>query len=140
MSRVVNTNSPSKRRNYHMRSCAELLRHLSQKPEFDDEACDMLAALAHGLHEIEAGLDEATEAWEKRDYWLKVEQFRQKWAWAGLSAAELDDVLRRKDWSALPAHLVKLLPYFADITITKMMRSPDLWQGKYAEFLAKEAR
>ena len=33
MSRVINTDGPGKRRNQLMRTCAELLRRLSQKQE-----------------------------------------------------------------------------------------------------------
>ena len=54
MGRVVNTNNPGKIRNQLMRTSAELLRHLSQKSEMDDEAKDMVARLMFCLRAIEA--------------------------------------------------------------------------------------
>ena len=40
MGRVINTNSPGKRRSFHMRTIAEILRRLTQKPDVDDEVRD----------------------------------------------------------------------------------------------------
>ena len=40
MARVINTNSPGKRRNAHMRTVAEILRHLGQKTTIDDSSKD----------------------------------------------------------------------------------------------------
>jgi hypothetical protein len=133
MSRVVNTNNPGKRRSQNLRACAELLRHLSQKAEIDDEAKDMLAAMVFALREVEKSLDEAVVAWEKRDYWIKAEQFRQKWTWTGLALDTLVDILKTENWAALPMFMVKNLPYFADIKINRVTRQASLWEGKYEQ-------
>jgi hypothetical protein len=74
MGRVVNTNNPGKIRSQLMRTSAELLRHLSQKTEVDDEVRDMVAQLVFCLRGIEEGIESSAEAWERRDYWLKAEQ------------------------------------------------------------------
>lgn len=137
MSRVVNTNSPGKRRNHHMRSCAELLRHLSQKAEMDDEARDMVAALVVSLRGIDSTIDEAVEAWEKRGYWIKTEQFRHEWVWVGMAGDELAALLRQNDWEKIITAMTKLLPHFASMNINKLMRKPDLWEGEYARFIGE---
>jgi hypothetical protein len=131
MGRVINTDSPGKRRNQMMRTAAELLRHLSQKNDIDDDARDMLALLVSCLREISDGIDESTVAWEKRDYWIKAEEFRQRWSWTGTMADDLEDIIIREDWGQLPSLMVKLFPYFADIKVTKFTRKPSLWQGSY---------
>jgi hypothetical protein len=140
MSRVVNTNSPGKRRNQHMRAGAELLRRLSQKPAIDDEARDMMAALVFSLRGVEESLEDATDAWEKRDYWMKAEQFRQKWMWVGTSADELDAILRSEDWGRLPIFMINILPNYSEITINKFTRDSDLWDGMYKKFQAERSR
>ena len=140
MSRVVNTNSPGKRRNQHMRAGAELLRRLSQKPAIDDEARDMMAALVYSLRGVEESLEDATDAWEKRDYWMKAEQFRQKWMWVGTSADELDAILWAEDWGRLPVFMINILPNYAEITINKFTRDSDLWDGMYKRFQAERSR
>lgn len=134
MSRVVNTNSPGKRRNHHMRSCAELLRHLSQKQNVDDETRDMIAAMVFALAEIEKSIDDATDAWEKRDYWIKAEQFRERWAWVTRTQMALTMILHEEDWNNLPTQIVSVLPHFSEITVNKFTRSSDLWDGRYEAF------
>lgn len=138
MSRVVNLDGPGKARNQLMRTSAEVIRHLSQKTELDEEACDMAALLVYCLREIDAGIDDSALAWEKRDYWVKAEQFRARWAWAGKAAAELSVVVLRGAWEQLPMILARLLPYFTEIKIVKMTRNSSLWRGAYQRLLHEQ--
>lgn len=131
MSRVVNPNNPGKVRNQLMRTAAELLRHLSQKKELDDDAKDMAAMLVFCLREIDDGIEASAIAWERRDYWVKAEQLRQRWVWAGNASARLENVIRNESWDTLPGIMVNLFEHFADIKITKLTRDPAEWQGAY---------
>ncbi len=135
MSRVINTDSVGKQRNQQMRTAAELLRHLSQKNEIDDEARDMAAALVLCFKGIEDGIEEAMLAWEKRNYWNKVEEFRAQWTWVGAAAARLENLIRTDGWDQLPMQLMGLLKYFSDITISKFTRGADAWTGAYAKLM-----
>lgn len=135
MSRVINTDGPGKRRNQLMRTSAEVLRRLSQKPEIDDEAKNMLALVVFCLREIDEGIDESALAWEKRDYWMKAEEFRKRWQWSGVMAAELETLVLNEEWGRLPSLMVKLFPYFADLKITKFTRKQDTWDGYYHRLL-----
>ena len=138
MSRVINTDSTGKKRNQNMRTGAELLRHLSQKNTIDDEAKDMLALLIYCLREIDEGIDSSAQAWEKRDYWMKAEEFRQRWRWAGDMADELQALVFEDAWQHLPELMVKLLPKFSDIKINKFMRKPSAWQGSYQRLIREK--
>lgn len=131
MARVVNADNPGKIRNQFMRTSAELLRRLSQKTELDAEAKDMAALLVFCLREIEDGIEASAIAWEKRDYWIKAEQLRQRWVWAGNASARLESMLRSESWDALPAIMASLFGYFADIKITKFTRDPGEWLGAF---------
>lgn len=139
MARIVNTDSIGKRRNQLMRTCAEMLRRLTQKQEIDDEAKDMLALLVFSLQEIAEGVTDATRAWEKRNYWVKIEQFEQKWGWADQMANELQALVINEKWEDVPAMLVKLFPKFADITVNKFTRKESEWEGRYAQLLRQHA-
>lgn len=139
MSRVINTDSPGKRRNQLMRTCAELMRHLSQKSDIDDETKDMLALLIICLRQIDEGIDESAQAWEKRDYWMKSEEFRQRWRWAGEMAAELQLVVVEEQWGKMPEMMIKLLPRFSDITVNKFTRKASLWKGAYERLLKEQS-
>ncbi len=137
MSRVVNTDSVGKARNQHMRTAAEVMRRLSQKADLDDEAKDMVACLVYCFREIEDGIEEAMVAWEKRNYWNKVEQFRQQWTWVGRASAQLEHLIRTEAWDQLPAQLASLFGHFSEITINKFTRDADAWAGAYNRLLAE---
>jgi hypothetical protein len=135
MSRVINTDGPGKRRSQNMRSAAELLRRLSQQTSLDDESRDMTAMLIYCLREIDEGIDESAQAWEKRDYWMKSEEFRQRWGWSGDIADELQAMVFEDQWQRLPEIMIKLLPRFSGIKINKFMRKPSLWAGAYQRLI-----
>lgn len=137
MGRVINTDSPGKRRNQQMRTCAELLRRISQKDGIDDDGRNMLARLSLCLAEIADGIDESTVAWEKRDYWVKAEEFRRRWRWTHEMSSELANLIVDERWDDVPPTLLKLFPYFSDIKVQKFTRGQDEWQGAYDELIAK---
>jgi len=135
MSRVVNPDSIGKLRNQQMRTVAELIRYLGQKQTIDADAKDMLAAVVLTFKEIEDGIEEAMVAWEKRNYWNKVEEFRMQWAWVGAASARLEQLLRNETWEQLPQELMNLAKHFTDIQITRLTRGADAWQGAYAKLM-----
>jgi hypothetical protein len=136
MGRVIKTDSSGKRRNQLMRTGAEILRRLSQKQQLDDEARDMAAALVFAFREIEEGIDASAAAWEKRDYWMKAEELRRRWGWPGHAADQIQNIIYNDAWHDLPPLIVKLLPNFNDIKITKMTRSESDWEGSYARLMS----
>ena len=137
MSRVINIDSPAKRRNHNRRTIAELLRRLSQKATIDDEAKDMTATIVFSLRDISAGVEQTALAWEKRDYWMKAERFVRQWEWSAESAANIEDVIRNDSWDLLPELLADLFPRFADIQIKTMTRKADSWRGAYSQLMAQ---
>lgn len=139
MGRVINTNSPGKRRSHLMRTIAEILRRLSQKQAVDDEVKDMLAMIVFALREIDQTVEESIVAWEKRNYWKKADDFQQKWWWASQMSKSIEQMIRTEDWANLPTVIMKLFPHFSDIEINKMMRNPDEWRGCYARFMEEES-
>jgi hypothetical protein len=135
MSRVINTNSPTKVRNQARRTIAEILRLLSTKSQLDDESKDMAAMMVFLLREIDASVQQTVDAWEKRGYWLKAERFLRDWEWPREDAANLEDVIRNDAWDLLPQLLAGLFTRFGDIQIKKITRSPSDWRGARARLL-----
>lgn len=138
MGRLVTIDGTGTERNRLRRTIAEALRLLGQKAEIDDEARDLTALIVFSLRQIAAGVETSAAAWEKRDYYMKADRFRTQWAWVDASGARLEKILRQGRWNDLPAVLASLLPQFSDIKLTKMTRSPDLWQGCYQRLLQEE--
>ena len=138
MSRVITTESPGKVRSQHRRTVAEALRRLSQKSQLDDEVKDLAAIIVFSLHGIADTVEQTIEAWEKRDYYIKAEHFRQEWRWLNPITDELSAVIYEGQWGQLPAVLARLTPHFADVRIKQMTRKPTLWQGAYEKFMQED--
>lgn len=138
MSRVISIDGPGKVRNRHRRTIAEALRRLSQKVQLDDEAKDLAALIVFSLHGMADTVDRTIDAWEKREYFLKAERFREQWRWLEPTADELSGVINEGQWDQLPSVLAGLMPHFADIRIKQMTRKPTLWQGAYERFMQED--
>ena len=137
MSRITRVDgTPTQQRNAIRRAIAEILRRLMDKKTIDDETKDMLAFIVVGLRSIDQSIDQSATAWEKRDYYLKADQFRREWLWLPDTAKRLEEILRSNDWSTAPIELAGLSARFSDIKVTTYTKSPTLWQGAYKKLLA----
>lgn len=141
MGRIIATgDTPAKRRHAHLRSCAEVLRLLAQRPQLDEEARDMAAFFVFNLRGIYQTIDESAQAWDERDYWRKAEHLREKWRWARTAADELADLLHDGRWEAVPPLLLSLIGHFNDVTVTTITRDADWWCGAYRALQKERAR
>ena len=138
MSRIISTQGPGRERQRLRRTIAEALRRLAEKPELDAEARDLAALIVFCLRTIEGTIEQATDAWEKRDYYLKADKFRHEWAWVGRTADQMASALRGERWGELPLLLGQISSRLADIRVLRMTRSPSLWRGAYARLLDED--
>lgn len=135
MGRIVHTgDTPAKRRNAHLRSCAEVLRLLAQRPElasgrFDPEAQDMVAFLVFSLRGLNETIEGSANAWDDRDYWKKAEALRDRYRWTRWAADDLEALALSNRWEEVPERLLGLLPHVADVTIRQATRDADWWCG-----------
>ena len=138
MARVINTNSPGKRRSAHMRTIAEILRRLSQQQDINQESKDMAAMLVYCLRGIDSTVEESMVAWEKRGYWKKSDEFQQKWWWASLLSKSIEKLVRDEDWEQLPETMMKLYAHVADLKVNRMTRDPSAWRGAHQKLVNEE--
>ncbi len=135
MGRVIKTASTGKTRRYLRRTIAEILRRLSQKSTVDDDVKNMVAMIVFCLLEIDEGIQSSARSWEKRDYWIKADKFRHEWQWVNDMADELTDIIVEDEWNRFPDAMMKLIPYFTDISVARLTRSPDMWADAYNRLL-----
>lgn len=140
MGRVINNNTPGKKRSHMMRTIAEILRRLGQKGgTVDDEVRDMVAMVVFCLREIDDSIIETIKAWEKRGYWQKADRFQREWMWSGDYATKLERLINDDNWGPLPDVLMQLFPHFADIEINRLTRNPEDWIGAYDRLLSEDS-
>jgi hypothetical protein len=120
-----------------MKAVALALRTLAGRSKVDAETRDLVAFIALVLNEIHATIDVTCLAWEKRDYWLKADQFRREWAWAGRTAEKIERVVLGDEWQNLPALMVELAKHLQKVNLPKRNTLGTPWVGAYAK-LAEE--
>ena len=135
MARVINSNTPGKRRGHLMRTVAEIQRRLLQKSSVDIEVKDMLAMVVFCLREVRSTVLETSEAWDQRGYWKKAADFETEWEWASEMAGEIEAILRREDWDKLPELIMSLAGRVSKIKITRLTRNKSLWEGCYRKLM-----
>lgn len=138
MARVININTPGKRRGHLMRTVAEIQRRLLQKSSVDGEVKDMLAMVVFCLREVSSTVQETSNAWDERGYWKKAAEFEMEWEWANEMTTEIETILRREDWNKLPELIMNLAGRVTKIKITRLTRDESLWEGCYRKLIEGE--
>lgn len=132
MSRITHVDgTPASQRNRLRRTIAEILRRLSAKSKIDVETKDMVSFIIIALRAIHDSIEKSCEAWEKRDYFLKADQFRREWTWLMPTANRLEDLVMTEEWSLLPTELAGLAARFSDVKVNQMTKPASLWQDAY---------
>jgi len=140
MARIIQTgDTPAKRRHFHIRSCAEVLRLMAERREFDEECRDMAAFMVYSLRGIHETIEGSAVAWDDRNYWKKAEALRHKWRWTRVAADEIEGYIRAESWYELPHYLVTLVPHFSDVKVSAITRNADLWCGALRSLLKTPA-
>ena len=141
MSRITNVDgTPVAQRNRLRRTVAEILRRLSAMKTIDTEAKDMLAFIVIALRTMETSIEQSCVAWEKRDYYVKADQFRREWTWLAPAADRIEDLLLTEEWSLIPTELAGLAARFSDVKVNQMTKPATLWQGAYQKLRAGTLR
>ncbi|MGI9176194.1 MAG: hypothetical protein ACR2GR_12850 [Rhodothermales bacterium] len=141
MARIISTGeTPAKKRHAHLRSCAEVLRLLAQRPRFDSESKDMAAFLVFNLRGIYQTIDESAQVWDERGYWKKAEKLRETWRWTRTSAQQLEGLLLAGQWDEVPPLLLTLLPHMSGVTVTAITRDADWWCGAFRALQGEKAK
>ncbi|MEK9165012.1 MAG: hypothetical protein AAB342_06595, partial [Chloroflexota bacterium] len=109
------------------------IRELAVKKQIDDEARDMAAFLSLALTQIHGTVDQSVTAWEKRDYWVKADQFRMQWAWAQSSAEKVKEAVLINDWGELAVLMPEIAAKLGAIKLPKSNTVGKPWSGALAE-------
>jgi hypothetical protein len=132
LSRLINPDGVGKQRTQLMKALALALRALATRSEIDDETRDLVAFLALALNEIHETIDVTCLAWEKRDYWLKADQFRRDWAWAGRLGDKIERVVLGEQWQDLGPRMAELSSHLQKIDLPKRNTLGTPWKGALA--------
>jgi hypothetical protein len=131
MSRVINTQSVGKERNQLVRAIIISIRELMRQDKPDSNTKDLAAFIVIALKAISESVERTVTPWEKRNYWVKADKFRQEWAWAGTLSNELNSVLLTEDWPAIAAIAVEIGSKLNHIEVSDRHRMGKPWVGAW---------
>ncbi|MBM4423951.1 MAG: hypothetical protein FJ030_11235 [Chloroflexi bacterium] len=133
MSRLIKTDTAGKQRTQLIKAVMITIRELAAKKQIDDEARDMAAFLSLSLTVIHNTVDESVRAWEKRDYWVKADQFRMQWAWSQTVAAKVREAALLNDWGELALLMPEIANKLNTVKLPKSNTVGKPWTGALAE-------
>ena len=140
MSNLINPDGAGKRRDRLVRSLVLALRELAGHKRVTQETRDLVAFLVMALHQVDGTIDETCLAWEKRDYWIKADQFRQQWAWTAPAAKKLEQAVLEDKWQLIPEVVPEVARHLSNVTLPKRNTIGEPWRGAHAALLQKRER
>ena len=132
MSRLIDPNHIGRQRTQMTKAIMLTLRELAPRQTVDDEARDMVAFIALCLHEINEGLTLTTHAWEKRNYWVKADQFMREWSWTGELSKQLKWALLHNDWSEIAFLIPQIASRLSSVKLPQRNTIGQAWHGAFA--------
>lgn len=131
MGRLIKLESAGKQRTQLVRLLAQATQAITQATIGETERLDLLAFIILTLEAIQATIDPSVQAWEKRGYWVKADQFRQEWAWTGRFSAEMRRAVSRRDWSEALQTVSKIQDKLSPVKLPERQRLEKPWAGAW---------
>lgn len=140
MGNLINPDGVGRRRDRLTKAAVMALRRLAMHKRVNDETRDLVAFLALTLKQVDETIDETCKAWEKRDYWIKADQFRQQWAWTAPTAAKFEAAVMENKWQLIPQAVPELAQRLSNVSPPKRIKEESPWQGAYAVLVQKREK
>jgi len=137
MTTIKGSESGATARNRISKSIVLAIRLLMRQKAPDASSRDLAAYVVLALEKISEIVETSASAWEKRDYWLKADRFRQEWAWCEQSADALAKALRADDWAGVAQQLVGIGQRFSAVQVSENNRLGEPWIGAWKTFLQR---
>ena len=138
MSRVINSDSPGQNRNRLLKLLSSTIAAMNQCNFAGNELNDAIAFIVLSLMEIEKTIAQTTAPWEKREYWVKADQFRSEWKWVGEIKTSLNQSKTEKGWVRMPPEIGILETNLKTIEPLKRMQGKAFWKGAYSILIGKQ--
>ena len=128
---IKTTENGTTLRNRLMKSIVLAIRTLMQQGSPDKRSLDMAAYIVLALGKINETIETAVAAWEKRDYWVKADQFRQEWAWIDPSQTRLKAAVVAQNWAEIGTEVVLVGQHLSKVQIAEKNRIGEPWVGAW---------
>lgn len=134
MTTIKGSESGATARNRMSKSIVLAIRLLMRQNAPDASSRDLAAYVVLALEKISESVETSAVAWEKRDYWLKADRFRQEWAWCEHSADALAKALCADDWKSAAQQLAVIGQRLSAVEVSENNRLGEPWKGAWVTF------
>jgi hypothetical protein len=131
MGNVIHTDGPGKRRDKILRLLAAMIAQSNFRTMSEIEKKDKTAFIYLSLIEIEKTVDETVRPWEKREYWVKADTFREEWAWIRNLREKILVHLCTNNWRSIDPEFEFLKEKLTSIEPLKRIDHQEFWKGAY---------
>lgn len=131
MSRVIRLDSSGKERKRLSKEVVLAVRQLIDQTAVSDQTRDLAAFITLNLEEMSRTIDASVEAWEKRGYWVKADQYRLKWEWCDTLSKKLKEAIIKEDWDSVAVTTAQVAEKLKDIILPKNNRLGTPWVGAW---------
>ncbi len=96
MSRIIKTQNGARARDKVLKLIGSAIYEFGIAKN-DAERIDIASFIVLSLDDVESSVRATSAAWEKRDYWVKADQFQSEWSWVGQAKEKLVEAIWQKD-------------------------------------------
>jgi hypothetical protein len=131
LGRVINPERPGKIRERLLKELVIALEDYKNLDGASVQTKDIAAFIALTLTAISQTAERTALAWEKRDYWIKADRFRNEWIWVSMYGNRMQAAVLDGDYSLIHATATDILEFVNDIELPKRHRLGTPWTGAY---------
>jgi len=131
LGRVINPERPGKIRDRLLKVLVIALEEYQSLDGVSDQTKDIAAFVALTLEAISQTAERTASAWEKRDYWIKADRFRNEWIWVSVYGNRMQAAVLDGDYSLVHATATDIFEFVNDIEVPNRNRFGTPWSGAY---------
>lgn len=131
MGRVINPERPGKIRQRLLKVLVIALDEYKSLDGASVRTKDIAAFIALTLEAISQTAERTASAWEKRDYWIKADRFRNEWKWVSTYGNRMQAAVLDGNYPLVHAIATDILEFVNDIELPKRHRLGTPWIGAY---------
>jgi hypothetical protein len=125
-------------RNRLLKAIVISIRELMKQTKPDGKTRDLAAFISSALLAVDETVERTVTPWEKRNYWVKADNFRLEWAWVKTLGEEMRTATLAEDWPAVAGLAASMGAKLTKIQVSDRHRMGTPWVGAWEKLLEEQ--
>lgn len=135
MGQIYNPQRPGKERDHLIKMILYAIDAMETTSIESMEYKDLSTFIFLSAKSVLQTIERTAVAWEKRDYWLKADRFRQEWNWLETGIPELEKTIMNEEWNSVQLIVAGFRDELELVDLPKRKKSGEPWAGAYLKML-----